>query len=99
MPSLLMPGGRSRRSRAPSGEVRRPMSEERPEAERDAHRLVEEDARYFLHQAASTPGLAAVRRAEGVWVETLEGRRFMDFHGNSVHHLGYAHPRLIAALK
>ncbi len=23
----------------------------------------------------------------------------MDFHGNSVHHIGYGHPRLIAALR
>ena len=66
---------------------------------RDTRRLVDEDARYFLHQAASTPGLSAVRRAEGIWVEQLDGRRFMDFHGNSVHHLGYSHPALIAALK
>ncbi|MDQ2704599.1 MAG: aspartate aminotransferase family protein, partial [Pseudomonadota bacterium] len=25
--------------------------------------------------------------------------RYMDFHGNSVHHIGYAHPRLVAAIK
>ena len=37
--------------------------------------------------------------AQGIWVEELDGRRFMDFHGNSVHHLGYSHPTLIAALK
>src|SRR5262245_13637951 len=75
------------------------MSGERSEAGRGARQLVEDEARYFLHQAASTPGLSAVRRAEGVWVEDVDGRRFMDFHGNSVHHLGYAHPKLIAALK
>ena len=23
----------------------------------------------------------------------------MDFHGNSAHHIGYAHPRLVAAIK
>jgi 4-aminobutyrate aminotransferase len=63
-----------------------------------ARRLVEEDARAFLHQAASTPCLSAVQRAEGVFVEEVGGRRFMDFHGNSVHHLGYGHPRVLAAL-
>ena len=75
------------------------MSGGQPDTERDARHLVDEDARYFLHQAASTPGLSAVRRAQGIWVEELDGRRFMDFHGNSVHHLGYSHPTLIAALK
>ena len=29
----------------------------------------------------------------------MAGRRYMDFHGNNVHHIGYGHPRLIGALK
>ena len=61
--------------------------------------LLEEDARYFLHQSVSTPCLAAIRKAEGIWIEDLAGRRYMDFHGNNVHHIGYGHPRLIAAIK
>src|SRR5262249_22017172 len=83
----------------PAGWRGRPVSGEPPAAGWSARELVEADARYFLHQAASTPGLSAVRRASGVWVEDVDGRRVMDFHGNSVHHLGYAHPTLIAALK
>ena len=77
----------------------REMSAKGPDAGWDARQLVEDDARYFLHQSASTPGLSAVRRAAGIWVEEIGGRRFMDFHGNSVHHLGYSHPALVAALK
>ena len=61
--------------------------------------LVAEDARLFLHQSVSTPCLAAIRKAEGIWIEDCAGRRFMDFHGNSVHHIGYRHPRLVAAIK
>jgi 4-aminobutyrate aminotransferase len=61
--------------------------------------LVAEDARYFLHQSVSTPCLSAIGKAEGIWIEDLAGRRYMDFHGNNVHHIGYAHPRLIAAIK
>lgn len=61
--------------------------------------LVERDAAAFLKQSLSTPCLSAVRKAEGIWIEDMDGRRFMDFHGNSVHHIGYAHPRLVAALK
>jgi 4-aminobutyrate aminotransferase len=61
--------------------------------------LLEEDARYFLHQSVSTPCLSAIRKAEGIWIEDLAGRRYMDFHGNNVHHIGYGHPRLIAAIK
>jgi len=61
--------------------------------------LVEADARHFLHQALSSPCLSALQRADGLWLEDLAGRRYMDFHGNGVHHLGHGHPRLIAALK
>jgi 4-aminobutyrate aminotransferase len=60
--------------------------------------LLDRDAAVFLHQSLSTPCLSAVRRAEGIWIEDLNGRRYMDFHGNNVHHIGYGHPKLIAAL-
>jgi (R)-1-hydroxy-2-aminoethylphosphonate ammonia-lyase len=77
-----------------------------PHREAFAHRLdpsvralVEEDARHFLHQALSSPCLSAVRHAEGLWLEDVAGRRYLDFHGNNVHHLGHGHPRLIAAIK
>jgi 4-aminobutyrate aminotransferase len=61
--------------------------------------VLAEDARYFLHQSLSTPCLAAIAKAEGIWIEDMAGRRYMDFHGNSVHHIGYGHPRLVAAIK
>jgi 4-aminobutyrate aminotransferase len=61
--------------------------------------LVASDADYFLRQALSTPCLAAITKAEGIWLEDADGNRYMDFHGNNVHHIGYGNPRLIAALK
>ncbi len=61
--------------------------------------VLDEDARYFLHQSLSSPCLDLVRKAEGIWIEDAAGRRYMDFHGNSAHHIGYRHPRLVAALK
>jgi 4-aminobutyrate aminotransferase len=61
--------------------------------------MLADDSRYFLHQSLSSPCLSAVRRADGIWLEDHAGRRYMDFHGNNVHHVGYGHPRLIAALK
>ncbi len=56
------------------------------------------DARAFLHQSVSTPCLDVVAKAEGIWLEDAQGRRFLDFHGNNVHHIGYGHPRLKAAI-
>ncbi|HEV2501727.1 MAG TPA: aspartate aminotransferase family protein [Mesorhizobium sp.] len=61
--------------------------------------LLLRDADAFLHQSLSSPCVSTIAKAEGIWIEDLAGRRFMDFHGNSVHHIGYAHPRLIAAIK
>jgi 4-aminobutyrate aminotransferase len=65
----------------------------------ETQRWLDADARRFLHQALSTPCLDVVVRAEGLWLETLDGRRYMDFHGNNVHHVGHGHPRLKRALK
>jgi len=61
--------------------------------------LLEEDARYFLHQSLSTPCLNALRRCEGIYVEDLQGRRYMDFHGNSVHQVGFGNTAVVAAIK
>jgi len=61
--------------------------------------LLRRDAEAFLHQSLSSPCVATIARAEGIWIEDVAGRRYMDFHGNSVHHIGYAHPRLVAAIK
>lgn len=60
--------------------------------------LLERDSRAFLHQSVSTPCLNAIVRAEGIWIEDAAGRRYMDFHGNNVHHIGYGHPRLKRAI-
>ncbi|MCH7542400.1 MAG: aminotransferase class III-fold pyridoxal phosphate-dependent enzyme, partial [Proteobacteria bacterium] len=64
-----------------------------------ARALVDADSRYFFHQSLSTPCISAIRKAEGIWLEDMTGRRFMDFHGNNIHHIGYGHPRLVEALK
>ncbi|WP_114285564.1 aspartate aminotransferase family protein [Candidatus Halocynthiibacter alkanivorans] len=61
--------------------------------------LLQRDSDVFLHQSLSSPCVSTIARAEGIWIEDLDGRRLMDFHGNSAHHIGYAHPRLVAAIK
>ena len=61
--------------------------------------LLARDAAVFVHQSLSSPCISAIAKAEGIWIEDTAGRRFMDFHGNSVHHIGYGHPRLRQAIK
>ena len=60
---------------------------------------LDEDAKYFLHQSLSTPCLNVFRSCEGIYVEDLEGRRYMDFHGNNVHQVGFRNRRVIEAIK
>jgi 4-aminobutyrate aminotransferase len=63
-----------------------------------ARALLAEDERYFLRQSVSTPCLNTIAKAEGIFLEDSAGRRYMDFHGNNVHHIGYGHPRLKRAI-
>jgi 4-aminobutyrate aminotransferase len=63
-----------------------------------ARALLARDAASFLHQSVSTPCLNVIAKAEGIWIEDTAGRRYMDFHGNNVHHIGYGHPRLKQAI-
>ena len=78
------------------GDARAAWQREYIDAETRA--LLDEDARWFLHQALSTPCLNVVERAEGIYLIDSAGRRIMDFHGNSVHQVGYGHPRVIEAV-
>jgi len=80
-----------------TSEARRAWAAKQPD---DATRaLLARDADAFLHQSLSSPCVSTIAKAEGIWIEDTAGRRYMDFHGNSVHHIGYGHPRLVAAIK
>jgi 4-aminobutyrate aminotransferase len=65
----------------------------------DSRALLDEDARYFLKQSLSTPCLNTMRRCEGIYIEDLQGRRYMDFHGNNVHQVGFGNPYVLDAIK
>jgi 4-aminobutyrate aminotransferase len=65
----------------------------------ESQTLLDEDVRYFLKQSLSTPCLNTMRACEGIYIEDLQGRRYMDFHGNNVHQVGFSNPDVIAAIK
>ncbi len=65
----------------------------------EARRWFEEDSRWFLHQSLSTPVLNVIARAEGAWIEDLDGRRYLDMHGNGVHNAGFNNPDVLAAVR
>lgn len=64
-----------------------------------AREQLEADSAYFLHQSMSTPCLHVVEKMEGIYFTDMDGRTYMDFHGNSVHQVGYKNPYVIEAVK
>lgn len=60
--------------------------------------LLERDARYFIHQSMSTPCLDVLKNCEGSYIESVSGKRYLDFHGNNVHQIGFSHPKLVNRL-
>ena len=71
----------------------------RAHIDEETRALLAEDARLFLHQSLSTPCLDVLGSAEGIWIEDLAGRRWMDFHGNNVHQVGFGHPKVVEAIR
>lgn len=61
--------------------------------------FVERDAARFFHQSGSSPCLAGLDHASGCWIVDMDGRRYLDLHGNTAHHIGHANPELVTALK
>ena len=56
--------------------------------------LLARDAAAFVDQSVSSPCLSTITKAEGPHIWDGEGRKYLGFHGNNVHHIGYGHPRL-----
>lgn len=65
----------------------------------DTQAILDEDARYFLHQSLSTPCLNVLEGCEGAYLIDHQGRRLLDFHGNNVHQVGFGHPKVVDAIK
>lgn len=59
---------------------------------------IKEDASIFLKQSMSTPVLDEVIDAEGIYLELNSGKRLIDFHGNSLHQVGYKNPQVMHAI-
>ena len=96
------PGGRARDGLRSEGESNRSVLRE---AWQESHlseeslALLEQDERYFLRQSLSTPCLDVVSGCRGSYLETVDGKRILDFHGNSVHQVGFGHPKVVEAVR
>lgn len=65
----------------------------------ETRHYLDEDARYFLHQSLSTPCLDVLESCEGIYLKDIQGKRYMDFHGNNVHQLGYRNAYVLDRVK
>lgn len=61
--------------------------------------LLGRDERVFIHQTLSTPCLDSIIGAEGSCLIDADGRRILDFHGNSCHQVGYGNPHVLARVQ
>lgn len=60
---------------------------------------LERDADVFLHQSLSTPCLDVLSACRDNGFTDLSGKTFLDFHGNSLHQVGYANPHVWNAVR
>ena len=69
------------------------------ELDAETRKWLKKDETVFLHQSLSTPCLDLMETCEGSYITDHMGNRFLDFHGNSVHQVGFANPEVITAIK
>ncbi len=65
----------------------------------ETQRLLEEDSRLFLHQSMSTPCLDVLQSCNGASIENIEGKEYLDFHGNNVHQIGFANSLVVDQIR
>lgn len=63
-----------------------------------ARDLYNRDKDIFLHQNLSTPVLTVIDRADGAWLYDMEGKKYIDLHGNGVHNAGFNNDYIIEKL-
>ena len=65
----------------------------------ESKKWFDEDKKYFLHQSLSTPVLNVLSQARGIYIEDIDGKKYIDMHGNGVHNAGFNNPAVIEAVK
>ena len=64
----------------------------------ETRQLLAGDEQYFLRQTLSTPCLNVLKSCRGSTITDIQGRQYLDFHGNNVHQVGFGNPAVIAAI-
>ncbi len=64
----------------------------------EARKIFEDDKTYFMQQALSTPVLNVLSSARGAHIIDMQGRSYLDMHGNGVHNAGFNNPEVLQAV-
>ena len=72
---------------------------QRDHVNKESQELLDRDARVFLHQSLSTPCLTSIVECEGSYLIDEQGKRYLDFHGNSAHQVGHRNPCVLKAIQ
>ncbi|MBA4508038.1 aspartate aminotransferase family protein [Clostridium sporogenes] len=60
--------------------------------------LLIKDEEIFMKQSMSTPCMNVIVDAEDCYIIDMKGKKYLDFHGNSVHQVGYKNRYVIEAV-
>ncbi|HWR05390.1 (R)-1-hydroxy-2-aminoethylphosphonate ammonia-lyase [Sporomusa sp.] len=66
---------------------------------KESRELLRADEAVFMRQAMSTPCLNVIADARGCYITDKDGKQYLDFHGNSLHQVGYKNPYVLEAVK
>ena len=61
--------------------------------------ILKKDEAVFIRQSMSTPCLDVITDAEGCYLNAMNGKKYLDFHGNSVHPIGHKNSYVTEAVK
>jgi 4-aminobutyrate aminotransferase len=67
--------------------------------DKETQQLLAADERVFLHQAMSTPCLDVLGNCDGASIENIQNKKYLDFHGNNVHQVGFSNPYVVDKIK
>lgn len=59
-----------------------------------ANTILKRDANVFYHQSLSSPVFNIISKTEGAYIYDDSGKKYLDFHGNGVHTVGYNNPKI-----
>lgn len=72
---------------------------QKEQLDEDTIAILKRDSNVFLHQSMSTPCLDVLASCKDETITNLQGKEYLDFHGNNVHQVGFGNEQVVSAIK